>query len=177
MRLSPGQRAPVVSINMAQEEITAFEERLTVPWWAWPVSLGLTVALAAEIGLGVPGMLTWLPFLTLVPMAAVTLAWLGRIRVRVAKGNLHVDDAVLPMKFIEAVEPLSGLPLRDALSAQLHPIAFVIQRPWIRSAVKITLNDPDDPTPYWIVSSRRAEALAETLRPIGAAPHNTAPHR
>lgn len=162
---------------MTSEKTTAFEERLTVPWWAWPLSLGLTVALAFEIGLGVPGLVTWLPFLILLPLAIGGLVWVGRIRIRVFDGKFHIDDAVLPIEVIAAAEPLSGLALRDAMSAQLHPVAFVIQRPWIRSAVKITLNDPDDPTPYWIVSTRRAKALSEILRPVGAAPQSPAPHQ
>ncbi|WP_147133491.1 DUF3093 domain-containing protein [Stackebrandtia albiflava] len=162
---------------MASEEPTAFNERLTVPWWSWPVALAVAAGLAFEIGLGVPGLVTWLPFVVLVPGAAVAMAWLGRIRVAVRDRELLVDDAVLPMEYVESAEPLTGTALRDALSAQLHPLAFVIQRPWIKSAVKVTLNDPDDPTPYWIVSSRDPRRLAEALGGVGAAPHPAVPPR
>jgi len=161
---------------MASDETTAFQERLTVPWWAWPLSLALACFLAFEIGLGVPGLMTWLPFAVLIPLTAASLIWIGRIKVRVSDGSFHVDDAVLPLEIIESAQPLTGIALRDALSAQLHPVAFVIQRPWIKSAVKVTLDDPDDPTPYWIISSRRANTLAEVLSPIGAAPQKSAPH-
>lgn len=162
---------------MASEKTTAFDERLTLPWWAWPLSLGLAAALAFEIGLGVPGVATWLPFLILLPLTVVGLIWVGRIRIWIGDGDFHIDDAVLPLDVISEVEPLSGLALRDALSAQLHPVAFVIQRPWVKSAVKITLDDPKDPTPYWIVSTRRPQALAQALRPVGAAPQDPAPHQ
>ncbi|MFD0558854.1 DUF3093 family protein [Stackebrandtia endophytica] len=160
---------------MASDKTTGFQERLTVPWWAWPLSLALACFLAFEIGLGVPGLVTWLPFAVLIPLTVFGLAWIGRIKVRVSAGSFHVDDAVLPLEVIESVQPLTGTALRDALSAQLHPIAFVIQRPWIKSAVKVTLADPGDPTPYWIISSRRAHTLAEVLSPIGAAPQKSAP--
>jgi hypothetical protein len=30
-------------------------------------------------------------------------------------------------------------------------------RPWVDAVVKVTISDPQDPTPYWIVSSRNPE--------------------
>jgi hypothetical protein len=42
-------------------------------------------------------------------------------------------------------------------------VAFVVQRPWVRGTVRIYLDDPDDPTPYWVVSSRRPQALLAAL--------------
>jgi hypothetical protein len=34
---------------------------------------------------------------------------------------------------------------------------------WVSTGVKIEINDPLDPTPYWLVSAKRAPALAEAL--------------
>jgi hypothetical protein len=36
---------------------------------------------------------------------------------------------------------------------------------WVSTGVKIEINDPLDPTPYWLVSAKRAPALAEALSP------------
>ncbi|HZE41845.1 MAG TPA: DUF3093 domain-containing protein [Stackebrandtia sp.] len=166
---------------MAPEDRTAFSERLAVPWWAWPICLALAGGLAVEIGLGVPGMVTWLP-LTVLPLITVgLLLWVGRIPVRVRDGAFAVDDARLPVEFIDRVEELSGIGLRDAMSVQLHPLAFVIQRPWVGAAVRVHLDDPDDPTPYWIVSTRRPALLARALRAemdkTGPEPRAAAPNR
>ncbi|MGH8922343.1 MAG: DUF3093 family protein, partial [Actinomycetes bacterium] len=32
-----------------------FDERLTVPWWWWPLGLGIAALLAAEVHMGYPG--------------------------------------------------------------------------------------------------------------------------
>lgn len=162
---------------MAPDDRTAFSERLTVPWWSWPLLVAVAAGLAFEIGLGVPGLITWLPFALLVPGAPVGLFWAGRIHVRVTGGVFRVDDAQIPVSFIEAVEPLTKTALRDAMSVQLHPLAFVIQRPWIHSAVKVVLDDPDDPTPYWIISTRRPEELCRALRPLSATPDQPVSHQ
>ena len=43
------------------------------------------------------------------------------------------------------------------------PLAFVVQRPWVPGAVQIVLDDPADPTPFWVVSSRHPVRLAEAI--------------
>lgn len=149
---------------MAPDDRTVVREQLIVPWWMWPVTLAVACGMALEIGLGVPGVTTWLPFAVLLPAATLVLLRLGRIKILVRDQHLHVDDANLPAEFIGEIEILSGTKLRDALSAQLHPLAFVIQRPWVRSALRIHVNDPQDPTPYWIVSTRRPATLRQALQ-------------
>ncbi len=129
----------------------------------WVLVLGLASVLAAEIGLGASGMRTWLPFALLLPTLVAGMVWLGRVTIRVTDGQLHVDDAHLPVHFIAEVIPLDAEDRRLLLGPGADPLAFVIQRPWIRGAVQIVLNDPDDPTPYWVISTRNPEALAAAL--------------
>jgi hypothetical protein len=40
---------------------------------------------------------------------------------------------------------------------------FVIQRPWVSQAVHVVIDDPADPTPYWVISTRRPEKLVRAL--------------
>ena len=60
---------------------------------------------------------------------------------------------------------------REVLGVGAHPLAFVVQRPWIGGAVQVLLDDPADPTPYWVVSTRHpvelATALLASLHPPG----------
>jgi Protein of unknown function (DUF3093) len=145
------------------DAVSGYSERLTVPWWSWPLALGLVALLAAEIGLGAPGLKTWVPYAVLLPLTAAGLWWLGRIRVAVEGDQLLVDDARLPLRFVAEAIPLDGAGRRELLGVGADPLAFVVQRPWIPGAVQILLDDPDDPTPYWVVSSRRPDQLASAL--------------
>lgn len=150
---------------MATEHTTrpAYTEQLGVPWWMWPVWLGLATFIAAGIWLGATGVRAWLPFAVLLPTTAGTLWWLGRIRLAVADGEFRVDDARLPVRFITDVVPLDAAGRRELLGVAAHPLGFVIQRPWVSGAVQVLLDDPADPTPYWVVSSRRPVELAAAL--------------
>lgn len=139
-------------------------ERLHLPWWMWLAGLAGAGLLAAEIWLGAPGIRAWLPFAVLLPAAGLLLRWLGRIRVVVRSGELRVDDARLPVRFIAEVVALDVNGRREVLGVGADPLAFVVQRPWIGPAVQVVLDDPADPTPYWVVSSRDPVGLAEAIR-------------
>ena len=140
-----------------------YTERLTLAWWLWLPALGLAALLAAEVYLGRPGFATWVPYLVLLPLVTVALWWLGRIRVGVRDGELLVDDARLPVRFVADVTVLDAGAKRDLLGPYAEPYAFVVQRPWIGGAVRVQLDDPADPTPYWIVSSRHPADLAAAV--------------
>ncbi|WP_416332599.1 DUF3093 family protein [Amycolatopsis echigonensis] len=44
------------------------------------------------------------------------------------------------------------------------PAAFVLHRGWVGPAVRFTLTDPADPTPYWLFSTRKPQRVVELLR-------------
>jgi hypothetical protein len=141
----------------------AYAERLSVSWWWWPLALACTGLLGAEIWMGVDGVRAWAPFAVLLPIAGALLWWLGRIRVAVRDGELLVDDARLPVALIADVVALDANGKREALGVGAHPLAFVVQRPWVGGAAQVLLDDPADPTPYWVVSTRRPVELATAL--------------
>jgi hypothetical protein len=146
---------------------TTYAERLALPWWLVVPTLGVTTLLAAEVHLGAGGIRSWLPYAVLLPLAAIGLWWLGRIRVAVEPGaegpQLRVDDARLPVRYVADAIPLDAAAKRELLGPLAHPLAFVVQRPWVAGVVQVMLDDPADPTPYWVVSSRRPERLAAAL--------------
>ncbi|TDC33984.1 DUF3093 domain-containing protein [Micromonospora sp. 15K316] len=138
-------------------------ERLSLPWWLWLAGLVSAGLLAVEVWMGAPGVRAWLPFVVLLPAAALGLWWLGRIRVAVRDGELLVDDARLPVRYVADVVPLDAAGRREVLGVGADPLAFVVQRPWVGSAVQVVLDDPADPTPFWVVSTRRPVELAEAI--------------
>lgn len=127
--------------------------------------------------MGSAGIRAWLPFVVLLPVTLWALWWLGRIRVAVADGELCVDDARLPVRFVADAIALDAAGRREVLGVGADPLAFVVQRPWIAGAVQVVLDDPADPTPFWVVSSRHPVQLAAailTARDTAAALDTTA---
>ncbi|WP_229401242.1 DUF3093 domain-containing protein [Micromonospora okii] len=142
---------------------TTYAERLGLPWWLWLAGLLVGGFLAVELWMGADGARAWLPFVVLPLASLATLWWLGRIRVEVTDGELRVDDARLPVRFVADAVPLDAEGRREVLGVGADPLAFVVQRPWISGAVQVVLDDPADPTPFWVVSTRDPVRLAATL--------------
>jgi hypothetical protein len=147
----------------ARTTAPAYAERLRVSWWAWPAMIVVVLIIGFELLLGFPAVPAWLPFVVLIPATAAMLLWTGRIKVTVTADELLVDDARLPVAVIGDVVALDAAGKRESLGVGAHPLAFVIQRPWIGPAVQVLLDDPADPTPFWVISTRRPVELATAL--------------
>jgi hypothetical protein len=51
-----------------------------------------------------------------------------------------------------------------ALGRQLDPAAYVVHRGWVGPMVLVVLDDPDDPTPYWLISCRHPQRVLAALQ-------------
>lgn len=118
--------------------------------------------------MGAPGLRAWLPYVLLLPIPVWVLLWLSRHRVEVAPDaggtpELRVDRAHLPVSFVARATVVPRSAKSAALGRQLDPAAYVQHRPWIGTLVLLVLDDPDDPTPYWLVSTRRPDEVLAAL--------------
>jgi hypothetical protein len=152
-----------------------YRERLWVPLWWWPVAFAITGLLAAEIHMGAPGVRAWLPYVALFPVPIWVLVWLSRHRVEVAPDStgtpeLRVGRAHLPASFVARAAAVAPTAKSAALGRQLDPAAYLQHRPWIGPMVLLVLDDPDDPTPYWLVSTRRPDRVLAALGIPGTEP-------
>jgi hypothetical protein len=145
-----------------------YRERLWVPWWWWPLGFGLAALIAFEVTMGVRTLPSWLPFALLFAVAAGTLLWLGRMEIRVTSGDdgvqLWAGHAHLPVAVIARSAEIPRSAKSAALGRQLDPAAYVLHRAWVGPMVLAVLDDPDDPTPYWLVSCRHPERVLSALR-------------
>ena len=138
-----------------------------VPWWWWPLGFALAALIAFEVNLGVAALPDWLPYATLFTVAAATLLWLGRVEIRVTTFGdgveLWAGPAHLPVTVIARSAEIPRSAKSAALGRQLDPAAYVLHRAWVGAMVLLVLDDPDDPTPYWLVSCRHPERVLSAL--------------
>jgi hypothetical protein len=157
-----------VSDTRATSQTVRYRERLWVPWWWWPPGLGLAALIALEVNQGVPALPNWLPFAILLPVAATVLLWFGKTEVRVLSGSgeteLWVGPAHLPVSVVSRSAEVPRSAKSAALGRQLDPAAFVVHRAWVGPMALLVLDDPDDPTPYWLVSCRHPDRVLTALR-------------
>ena len=140
-----------------------FRERLTVPimWWllAGLFSLSVLIAIGAYLGA------TWAvgtSFATFFVAAAIFGS--ASIMIRVDENEIHVGRATIERAYIAACQALSPEETRRRTGVEADARAHMVLRPYIKTAVEITLEDPVDPVPYWLVSTRHPRRLAAALQ-------------
>lgn len=141
---------------------TEFAERIS-----WPVSLWAFLG----VMVGSIFLTFWAPFnflfastVTIVFIAALIYAhYKSRLDIVVINGWLYVGNAKIEMKYIKSAKELNKKQLLQIRGPSADPAAFNATRYWIKTGVKVELKDKADPTPYWLISSRKAKALADCL--------------
>jgi hypothetical protein len=83
--------------------------------------------------------------------------------VAVRDGLLVAGAARIPVALTGETEQFRGADAVRARGPGLDARAFTMFRGWVDPVVRIAVEDPDDPAPYWLVSTRRPEELRAAL--------------
>ncbi len=144
-----------------------YSERLWAPM-SWCLVTTAIVASAA-VAVGYPlGLLAGVATFVLVEGFFGWVLVATAARVEVGAGLLVAGRARLPLTVVSAVTALDAAAARALRGPQADARAFLLLRPWVPTAVRVDLDDPDDPAPYWYVSTRRPAVLtAVTGRAAG----------
>lgn len=71
--------------------------------------------------------------------------------------------ARLPRSVVSRIEAFEGVDAVAQRGTALDARAWLLLRGWIPGVVKVQLDDPSDPTPYWLISTRQPQRLAAAL--------------
>jgi hypothetical protein len=145
-----------------------YAERLTVPlrWRVQGTMLVASLWLAVVVAL--PQAAAWtVTGLALLLMAGGFWAY-GAPRVAVAGGVLTAGRASIPVSLLGEVLPLDADAMRRAAGVDADARAHLLLRPYLKRGVRVDVVDPDDPTPYWLLSCRRPDRLAAAIRAQGS---------
>lgn len=143
-----------------------FRERL---WPSLPVvgfvvlvtgSLGVAFAHAYGAAVGL-----WVGVAT--TLASLTTAYWSAPVIRVDQRGLQAGVAVLPWSAIGSVRGLDRAATKAASGPRAHAAAYFLLRGWVPESVIVAVIDPQDPHPYWHVSTRARAGLVAALQHDG----------
>ena len=145
-------------------DLHEYRERLLPSPPAILVIVGLLVMFAVAFGAALSAAVGWATFL--VGGLALGVMLVGTAPVIEVDGEvLRAGKAVLPRRCIAGVEPLDATMAREARGMNADARQFVLLRSWASAkAVRIVLDDPDDPHRSWLISSRHPDRLAAALQ-------------
>ena len=113
----------------------------------------------------------WAAFDTTATIATFTAATVAIIYLSLAMRStisfygkeLRIDRAHIVIKYLGDVEVLDSPAMRLLRTRDADPAAYLAIKFWLPIGVKITVVDPRDPTPYWLITSKRGEEIAALL--------------
>jgi len=141
----------------------SYIERLTVPlrWWVQGVMLVATLWLAVAVA--APAVVAAVAGLAALLLMAGLFSWYGAASVRVEGEMFVAGRARIPTAYVGAVTALDETAARLVAGRDADARAYLLIRPYLKTAVKVEITDPADPTPYWLVATRRPSLLAAAL--------------
>jgi len=138
-----------------------YRERLwPAPWLYFATALvvpaSLLVFLPIDLGVGI-GVAVALY------AGCVVLLLAASPSITVTADELVAGRARIPLAFVGSVAQFAGDEARAERGPGLDARAWLLIRGWVDPVVRIEIADPEDPTPYWLVSTRRPAELAAAL--------------
>lgn len=140
-----------------------YTERLFVPlrWWVQTTMLLASLWLAFVVATPL-----WVANLAVGGLAVVVLVLLlllGGVRVGVDDGHLLAGPARIPVHLLGEAEALDAAGTRRVHGVDADARAFLLTRPYLKRSVRVAVLDPEDPAPYWLVSTRHPDRLVAAL--------------
>ncbi|MGI8646147.1 MAG: DUF3093 domain-containing protein [Nocardioides sp.] len=143
--------------------VVEYDERLSVPlrWWVQGTMLVASLWLAVLVALPTSAVLA-VTGTAAVAMGAGLWSY-GAARVQVRDGELRAGAAHIDVRHLGSVTALDAEAARRVAGPEADARAYLLLRPYLKRAVRVEVVDPADPTPYWLVGTRRPDRLVTAL--------------
>ncbi|AZA09129.1 DUF3093 domain-containing protein [Corynebacterium pseudopelargi] len=147
-----------------------YEERHWVPWYWWLVAAGVVALMTRMLAMNRSAIWLYAPAVLLSALALWILLSFSSTRLRVEQDPdgtrwLTSGEVNLPHTVVSKSLVVPESAKRNAMGRQLDPAAFLISHDWVKEMAMFVLDDPEDPTPYWLVSSKNPAALVQAFVP------------
>lgn len=140
-----------------------YAERLTVPLRWWVQGTMLVASLWLAVLAATPEVVAWSVTAVGLSLLVALLVGYGRAQVAVEAGTFRAGRAHIALEHVGAVSVLDADGVRRQAGVDADARAYLLLRPYLKRGVRLDITDPADPTPYWLVSCRRPEAVVAAL--------------
>jgi hypothetical protein len=142
--------------------VALYQEKITWPIWLWAFALfmaaTLDLAIWAALSIEITIISGIVLFALIIYSSIASTLW-----VTVTKGWLIVGPAAIERAYIHNFKTLIGSELRSSRGINSDPAAYLEIRFWCKDGLRADIRDPKDKTPYWLISTNRANELIKVL--------------
>lgn len=134
---------------------------MPMSWWVLSAIAAVALFLSYDVALG-PGVALVAGGLLAVGCGGWLVAQSSSV-VAAEMTGFRAGRALLPTWAIGEIEALDADATALARGVHADPHGFFMLRGYVKTSVRVAVDDPNDPVPYWLVSTRDPQALAEAL--------------
>ena len=152
----------VSPMSRSKDENVMYSEVLTPPIWLLAFVLFLIASMALSVWAALGNTAGWA---TLIVLSGAALVGRKKVelKIEIRDGELRIGPAHIELGHIGDVSILSIEEMRLTRGRDADPSAFLALRFWQPRGIKVVINDDRDPTPYWLVSSKKSRELVARL--------------
>lgn len=140
----------------------SYSERL----WPSPVLIATLLLLVPSVTLVITPLQASiaLPVAIAVYVLVVTALVMMSPTIKIEERSLLAGRAKIDLAHIGEATKLGQTGLRRVLGPEADARAYLVIRGYIHQGVKLEIVDPNDPTPYWILTSRKPDELIAAIQ-------------
>jgi hypothetical protein len=142
-------------------DVIYFEKsKLPLRIWIFVLAISISIYLSIWAPLGViPALFST----TLFTFGFVILLEKMKTSIKITTNFLYVNNAKIELKYIKSTTALNKAEFRKLNGVAADPAAFLATNFWTQTGVKVEINDRNDPTPYWLISTNQAGEIVKKL--------------
>jgi Protein of unknown function (DUF3093) len=154
---------PVARHQTEPDPVAEYAERLGVPLRWWVLAAIFLATLVVAFAVSMPAVAAMAASAALSAVTVAVLLGYGRVRVAVHDEVFQAGAASIPVALLGEPVVLDPAETRRVAGVDADARAYLLLRPYLKRAVRVRVDDPADPTPYWLVSTRRPDRLVAAL--------------
>jgi hypothetical protein len=139
-----------------------YKEVIRPPWWLVAFIYFMLLSLVIAIWAAFDNNAAINAFAISLALQAALVHWMTST-IEVEEGELRIKRAHIPLKYLGDIEVISKEKFGYERTRGADPAAFFAITFWISQGIKVAVKDDRDPTPYWLISTKRATELAAAL--------------
>ena len=140
-----------------------YKEVVRAPLWlialVYFLILSLVISIWAALG-NTPAVVS----LGILSIWLIVAYFKSALTIEVDENELRVGAARIEHAYIGDAIALTPVEMKSIRTRDADPSAYLAIRFWSSNGLKLKISDPRDPTPYWLITSNKADDLVKALK-------------
>ena len=145
------------------EKGVRYKEVVRAPLWliafVYFLILSLVISIWAALG-NTPAVVS----LGILSIWMIVVYFKSALTIEVDEKELRVGAARIEHAYIGDVVALTPDEMKSIRTRDADPSAYLAIRFWSSNGLKLKISDPRDTTPYWLITSNKADDLVKALK-------------